>query len=114
MITFLKRCMWFVVLFVLFCWDLVVSSVLVAATVISPASRSKPRLVTIPLHVKSDAGITMVANFITLTPGTLTVDVSDDRSTLLVHDLLAGVSGDGTRQAVREGIESRVLKVTLR
>ena len=38
MITFLKRCMWFVVLFVLFCWDLVVSSVLVAATVISPCA----------------------------------------------------------------------------
>ncbi|MCB1373503.1 MAG: Na+/H+ antiporter subunit E [Rhodobacteraceae bacterium] len=101
-------------LFVFFLWDLLVSSLLVARAVLSPKDITKPRLVTIPLHVKSDAGITMVANFITLTPGTLTVDVSDDRSTLLVHDLLAGVSGDGTRQAVREGIESRVLKVTLR
>ncbi|HMQ94306.1 MAG TPA: Na+/H+ antiporter subunit E [Amaricoccus sp.] len=101
-------------LFVYFLWDLLVSSLLVARAVLSPRDITKPRLVTIPLNVKSDAGITMVANFITLTPGTLTVDVSDDRSTLLVHDLLAGDSGDGTRQAVREGIESRVLKVTLR
>ncbi|WP_111431960.1 Na+/H+ antiporter subunit E [Rhodobacteraceae bacterium DSL-40] len=112
MITFLKRCMWFVVLFVLFCWDLVVSSVLVAATVIAPTGRSKPRLVTIPLQVKSDAGITMVANFISLTPGTLSVDVSPDRSTLLVHSLLAGESSEETRREVREGIEARVLRVT--
>ncbi len=101
-------------LFAYFLWDLLVSSLLVAQAVLSPRDITKPRMVTIPLHVRSDAGITMVANFITLTPGTLTVDVSPDRSTLLVHDLLAGDSGDGTRESVRVGIESRVLKVTLR
>ena len=107
--------LWYLLrLFVFFLWDLLVSSLLVARAVLSPKDITKPRLVTIPLNVKSDAGITMVANFITLTPGTLTVDVSNDRSTLLVHDLLAGVSGDGTRESVRTGIESRVLKVTLR
>jgi len=101
-------------LFAYFLWDLLVSSLLVARAVLSPRDITRPRMVTIPLNVRSDAGITMVANFITLTPGTLTVDVSPDRSTLLVHDLLAGASSDGTRESVREGIESRVLKVTLR
>lgn len=101
-------------LFVYFLWDLLISSLLVARAVLSPKDITKPRMVTIPLNVRSDAGITMVANFITLTPGTLTVDVSPDRSTLLVHDLLSGESGDGTRKSVREGIEARVLKVTRR
>ena len=56
--------------------------------------------------------ITMVANYITLTPGTLTVDVSPDRSTLLVHSLLAGDSGDGVRADVQDRIEPRVTRVT--
>ena len=47
----------------------------------------------------------MVANYITLTPGTLTVDVSPDRSTLLVHSLLAGETGDEVRADIQDGIE---------
>ena len=54
----------------------------------------------------------MVANYITLTPGTLTVDVSPDRSTLLVHALLAGETGDEVRADVQGGIERRVVRVT--
>jgi multicomponent Na+:H+ antiporter subunit E len=114
MIDFLIRCFYFVVLFVLFLRDLVVSSVQVAGIVLSPRDRSHPRLVTIPLRVRSDVGISMVANFISLTPGTLSVDVSPDRRTLLVHSLLAGDSSDGLRQEVRSGIEARVLRVTRR
>jgi len=98
-------------LFILFLWDLWNSSIQVAGAVLSPADRTRPRLLTIPLRVQSDLGITLVANFITLTPGTLTVDVSADRKRLLVHDLFAGDSSAGTRAAVRDGLEERVLKV---
>lgn len=99
-------------LFIMFLWDLTASSVQVAIAVLSPTDRTRPRLVTVPLRATSGAEITLIANFITLTPGTLTVDVSDDRKTLLVHDLFAGDSGDGTRDAVRDGIETRVLRAT--
>lgn len=114
MITFLGRCLAFIWLLIVFMWDLVISSVLVAWNVLSPGDTTRPRLVTIPLKVQSDVGITMVANFITLTPGTLTVDVSADHKTLLVHDLLAGDSSKETRESVHEGIEMRVLRVTRR
>jgi multicomponent Na+:H+ antiporter subunit E len=99
-------------LFVVFLWDLVASSIQVAWAVLSPRDVTRPRLVTVPLVAKSDAEITLVANFISLTPGTLSVDVSGDRRTLLVHDLFAGDTSDGTREDVRTGIEARVLKVT--
>ncbi len=112
MMTFLIRCFHFAVLFILFLWDLVLSSVQVAITVLSPDDISHPRLVTVPLRVRSDWGIAMVANFISLTPGTLSVDVSEDRKTLLVHSLLAGDTSDDLRKDVRTGIEARVLKVT--
>jgi multicomponent Na+:H+ antiporter subunit E len=111
-IEFLRRCLHFAWLFAYFLWDLVVSSVLVAAAVLVPRRCCRPRLVTIPLKVQSDVGITMVANFISLTPGTLSVDVSPDRQVLLVHSLLAGDSSDETRASVRDGIETRVLRVT--
>ena len=78
-----------------------------------PAAPAQPRFVTVPLaEARSDLEITMVANYITLTPGTLTVDVSPDRSTLLVHALLAGETGDDVRADIREGIEPRVVRVT--
>lgn len=112
MITFIKRSLSFIVLFATFLEDLVVSSLQVAKAVLSPNDITKPRLVTIPLDVTTDAGITMVANFISLTPGTLSIDVSDDRKTLLVHDLLGGDSSEQAREDARTGIQARVLKVT--
>jgi multicomponent Na+:H+ antiporter subunit E len=99
-------------LFLMFLWDLLLSSLLVAKAVLTPGDATQPRLLTIPLRVQSDLQITLVANFITLTPGTLTVDVSPDRKRLLVHDLFAGDSSEATRLAVRDGLETRVLRAT--
>jgi multicomponent Na+:H+ antiporter subunit E len=110
--TLIRRGFAALVLFVVFLWDLLMSSIQVARAVISPGDVTRPRLVTVPLVARSDAEITMVANFISLTPGTLSVDVSPDRRTLLVHDLFAGDSSDAARASVREGIEARVLRVT--
>lgn len=102
-------------LFVLFLWDLLISSLQVARAVLSPGDRVRPRFVTVPLQAaRSDLEITLVANYITLTPGTLTVDVSPDRRTLLIHSLLAGDSGDDVRAGIQSEIEPRVLKATRR
>ncbi len=99
-------------LFVVFLYDLVVSSVQVARAVIWPGDISAPRLVTVPMDGRTDTEITLIANFISLTPGTLSIDVSEDRGYLLVHDMFGGATGDATRSAIRDGIEARVLKVT--
>jgi multicomponent Na+:H+ antiporter subunit E len=100
-------------LFALFFWDLVVSSVQVARAVLTPGDSVAPRFVIVPLKAaRSEVEITLVANYVTLTPGTLTVDVSSDRSALLIHSLLAGDTGDGVRADVRETIEPRVLRAT--
>jgi multicomponent Na+:H+ antiporter subunit E len=100
-------------LFVHFFYDLVVSSLQVAKAVLSPRDIVRPRFVIVPLKAaRTDLEITMVANYITLTPGTLTVDVGPDRRTLLIHSLLAGDSGDGVRADVQGSIEPRVIKAT--
>lgn len=110
--SLIKRTFYALRLFAIFLYDLLVSSVQVARAVIWPGDISAPRLVTVPMDGRTDAEITLIANFISLTPGTLSIDISEDRSQLLVHDMFGGASGDGTRAAIHEGIEARVLKVT--
>jgi multicomponent Na+:H+ antiporter subunit E len=99
-------------LFFVFLYELVVSSVQVAKAVFDP-SAVKPRMVTIPLRTRTDLQTTLVGNFISLTPGTLTVDVAEEAPPiLLVHDMFAGESGDKTRRDVQEGLQKRVMEAT--
>jgi multicomponent Na+:H+ antiporter subunit E len=65
--------------------EIMKASIAVAKIIIQPKINIKPGIISVPIRVKTDLGITTLANTITLTPGTLTVDVSDDRSTLYVH-----------------------------
>ncbi|CAN5735740.1 Na+/H+ antiporter subunit E [soil metagenome] len=104
---------WYILkLFAVFLYDLVVSSLQVAAAVLRPQDRIRPRLLTIALDTRTDVQTMLVGNFISLTPGTLTVDVGTDRRTLLVHDMFAGDSSQETRGAVLGGLQKRVLEAT--
>jgi len=98
-------------LVVYFLWELLASSVQVAWTVMTPwRKRPEPAVVAMPLDVHSDLEILMVSSLISLTPGTLSLDVSDDRSTLYVHAMF----GDDPEQTVRDlksGMEYRVAEV---
>lgn len=98
----------------LFIWELMVSAVRVAAVVIRPnmTKAVRPAIVAVPISLKSDAEITLLANLITLTPGTLTVDVSPDKSVLYVHaldmadrDALIADIANGFEKKVREAFE---------
>ena len=86
----LRRLWSIAVLTGLFVYELLLSAVRVAVVVLTPnlRNRLRPAIVAVPLTVKSDAEITLLANLITLTPGTLSIDVSDDRSVLYVHVLM--------------------------
>ena len=65
--------------------ELILSAWRVATIVMRPKIDLQPGIIAYPLTVDRDFEITMLANLITLTPGTLSVDVSDDRKTLYVH-----------------------------
>lgn len=66
-------------------WEISRANLRLAALVLNPWRRNRPRYVRVPIGLRTDAGITALANLITLTPGTLTVDVAPDRKSLLVH-----------------------------
>ncbi len=94
----------------LFIYELVKSSLLVAKQVLMPMYCC-PAIIAIPLEAKTDLEITLLANLITLTPGTLSVHVSQDRSLLFVHALFAG-DIDELRKDIKEGFERHILEVT--
>ncbi|KGF68742.1 cation:proton antiporter [Hoeflea sp. BAL378] len=96
-------------LFLLFLYELVLSAWRVAVIVLSPRMDLKPGIFAYPLRVDRDFEITMLANLITLTPGTLSVDVSDDRRTLYVHAMDAS-DPDATRRDIAEGFERKIME----
>jgi multicomponent K+:H+ antiporter subunit E len=70
--------------------DIVVSNLQVAYLIIGPERRIVPRFVWVPLDIRDPHGIASLAGIITMTPGTLSADLTDDRRHLLVHALNAG------------------------
>lgn len=96
-------------LLALFLYELIVSSLRVVWDVITPAHLSRPGIVAMPLDAKSDAEILLVANLISLTPGSLSLDVSEDRRTLYVHGMFVE-DPELLRRALKEGMERRVIE----
>jgi multicomponent Na+:H+ antiporter subunit E len=70
-----------------FLYQLAVSTVVVARTVVMPRDRMRSGIVAVPLRGCSDAVVTLIADAISLTPGTLTLEVRRDPLTLYVHAL---------------------------
>ena len=89
--------------------ELLVSSVRVALDVLKPSFTFTPGVIAFPLSAKSDLEITLLANVISLTPGTLRLDVSEDRQTLYVHAMYAE-NPEAVRVEIREGLEKRLLE----
>lgn len=96
----------------LFLVELAKSAVRVAVLVCRPdmMARIKPAIFAFPLSPQSDASITMLANLITLTPGTLSVDVSEDRTTLFVH-AIDMEDREASIAEIASGFETRVKAV---
>ncbi|MEL6264741.1 MAG: Na+/H+ antiporter subunit E [Pseudomonadota bacterium] len=98
---------WMVVYFI---YELVMSASRVFIEVMTPGLSAEPRLVAMPLDAKTDLGITLTGNLITLTPGTLTVDVSDDRSCLLIHAMYGEEGTEAVNASMKSGLEVVVMR----
>ncbi|MGQ9807651.1 MAG: Na+/H+ antiporter subunit E [Armatimonadota bacterium] len=97
-----------------FLWELVLANIRIAYDVLTPKHHMQPGIVAIPLDAKTDAEITLLANFITLTPGTLSLDVLEDRRLLYIHAMyIQNGDADALRADVKNGFERRLLE-TLR
>lgn len=91
-------------------WQLLRANLRVAYEVMTPRMRMRPGIVAVPLDVKTDGAITLLANLITLTPGGFSLDISADRRILYTHNMYAD-DPDALRREIKEGFERRVLEL---
>ncbi len=93
-----------------FIWEVIMSNLRVTRDVLSLRPRFRPGIVAIRLEAETAAEISLLANLITLTPGTLSLDVSGDRKVLYIHAMYISDIALFKRE-IREELERRVLEV---
>ncbi len=100
-------------IFTMFLIQLIFSSFRVAWDVLTPSGHSKPGIVALPLDVTTETQILLLSSFISLTPGTLSVDLSKDRKTLYVHTMFMDDVED-FKKTIKKGIERRIIRLLSR
>ena len=98
-----------IILALFFIVELVLANLRMAYYTVMPLSRMRPAIVAVPLEEMDDTEMTVLANMLTLTPGTLSLDASDDRRTLYVH-VMWFEDLDETRRGIKRNFEARVLR----
>ncbi len=92
-------------------WDIIVANVQVARIILfMPADKIQSAWISIPIELKSPEAITMLAGTITLTPGTVTADMSSCGRVLLIHSLHAP-DPDAIRDDVKSRYEARLKRI---
>lgn len=94
----------------LFLWELLLSSLRVAWDVVTPRHRARPAVIALPLDVTSDGAITLLASLISLTPGSLSLDLSEDRRTLFVHVMFLG-DEETVKRDLKDTFERRIREI---
>lgn len=109
-LSYFQKSMQFVGFSLFFAKELIVSSAKVALDVVKPLPLMRPGVIGIPLDAETDLEITLLANLISLTPGTLSLDVSPDRKTLFIHAMYVA-DPDDLRREIKDGMERRLLEL---
>ena len=97
-------------LFAFFVWELIAAGLRVAREILTPSMKVRPAIIAIPLDVRSDTQITLLASLIVLTPGSVSLDVSKDRRFLFVHTMYME-DPEAYRREIKQGFERRIMAV---
>jgi multicomponent Na+:H+ antiporter subunit E len=90
--------------------ELVWANLRVARDVLAPSYSMRPAIIAIPLDARTDLEITLLSNLIALTPGSLGLDVSDDRSVLYVHGMFVD-DPEAFCRDIKGNLERRLLEL---
>ncbi|OCA81392.1 Na+/H+ antiporter subunit E [Pseudobacillus wudalianchiensis] len=108
---YVRRVFAIIYLTLLFFKELIMANIDVLKVILKPKLDIQPGIFALPTELKSDWEITLLANLITLTPGTLVIDVSDDQKILYVHaidvpDVQDAING------IKESFEKAIMEVS--
>ena len=90
--------------------EVIVANLKIAYEIVTPRHHMRPGVVAIPLDSPSDLAIITLTNIITMTPGTLSLDVSMDRKVLYIHSMYIR-DLESFRSEIREGIIKRTMEM---
>lgn len=108
---YMKRVWKFIKLILLFVRELVLSNIDIVKLVYKPKLDIEPGIFALPIDVKSNFEITLLANLITLTPGTLSIAVSEDHTKIYVHAMdIPDV--EKSINDIKETFEKAIMEVT--
>lgn len=94
----------------IFLRELVVSSIAVARSVLGERDAAASAIIAVPLTLKTRAGVTALANCVTLTPGTTSLHVSEDMETLYIH-VLDAPSSETVIADIKNTFEARIKEI---
>lgn len=106
----IKRALSALILIVIFIRELILSSVAVAKASFSRNPKVSPAIIAVPISLRTDLGISALANLVSLTPGTTSLHVNDTRSMLYVHCLDAP-SADRVVEDIKNTFERRIQEI---
>lgn len=89
--------------------ELAKANLIVAYDILTPTDYMRPGIIELELDAKTDTEITVLANLITLTPGTLSIDLSEDRTKLYIHAMYIE-DVEKTKKELKEDFEKRLLE----
>jgi multicomponent Na+:H+ antiporter subunit E len=92
--------------------EIVLSAISVTKLALGPLDRLRSGFIAIPLVARTDLEITVLANSITLTPGTITVHVEPGRRTIVIHAIDVGQDPEDVRRSIQVVLEANILRWT--
>ncbi len=93
-----------------FIYEMIKANIQVAYDVITPKYFFKPGIVRYPMNANTDLEINLLSTFISLTPGTLILDISEDKKTLYIHVMYLKDKRTFIKET-KNGIEKRLLEI---
>lgn len=108
---YMDRLLKIIQLIVLFCKELILSNIDIVKLVYAPKLDVEPGIFALPTELKSNWEITLLANLISLTPGTLTVAISNDNTQLYIHAMHID-NIEESINAIKDTFEKAIMEVT--
>jgi multicomponent Na+:H+ antiporter subunit E len=102
------RLAWFMLWYI---FELVKANIDIARQIISPKPRIRPGILKVELDARSDQEVLGLSNLISMTPGSLTMDISYDKKYIFIHEMYID-DVEEARQRIKVNLESRILKIT--
>lgn len=93
--------------FIFYVKEVILANFKMAYLILSRTPNLKPAIIAIPLETQSEVQIALLANLITMTPGSFSVDVSHDRTVLYVH-VLDNSDPESVKQSIQKGLQQKV------